>query len=273
MGHSGFDHARHHAPRRRPGFLGRELLELGALLLAAGAAHTFVLALGHSDHGAAVLPALGAVLIVIASGHRWWQHHRAPAEPTASAAGGREEQLWRIRVGVTDVPGGLATLTAELARLGVDIRLVQVYPGYTDAVDEFLATAPPGIGPGELADAVVRAGGHDPVVRTADAHELSDTTSRTLALVSGLVTDPATLPSALADLSAAQKVELRPGPPEGMAPDDVSGAVMCLPAPEGGVLVVRREGIPFTPVEFARCRALVDVAALLGRSRRASREK
>ncbi|RCV48968.1 amino acid-binding protein [Marinitenerispora sediminis] len=256
-------------------------MEIGALLLTAGAAHLLVLTLGHHGHGPPLLVTAGAGFILVGFLHRWRTHRRAltprpaapaplpwPRDPMAEEGA---ETLWRIRVGVADVPGGLATLTTQLARLGVNIRLMQVLPGYVDAVDEFLASVPRHVARERLADAVVRAGGRDPVIEPADAHELIDTTSRTLALVAELVTEPGTLSAALLSLTGADTVARLSRPPEGLAADEVSGPVMCLAAPGGGVLVLRRAGVPFGPVEFARCRALVDVAALLRRTG-ASRE-
>ncbi|WP_344975258.1 hypothetical protein [Salinactinospora qingdaonensis] len=253
---------------RRNTFLNTELRELAGLFLVAGAAHIFVVALGHQTYGGPLLIGLGIVVICAALGYRWWRHNRTASELTTTHSG--DERLWRIRVEVRDVPGGLAPVTARLARLGVDIRFVQIHPGYTDVVDEFLASAPASVTPEELAAAVTRAGGRDPVIQPADIHELSDTTSRTLALVSGLISAPATLPAALRGLSGAREVTTRPAPPNGMGADDIAGSVMCLSAPDGGVLVLNRDGIAFTQVEFARCRALADVAAQLSGARNAS---
>ncbi|MFC7328092.1 hypothetical protein [Marinactinospora rubrisoli] len=284
------DQGAHPGPRHD--FVGRELLEIGALLLTAGAAHLLVLTLGHHGYGPPLLAAVGAVVMAVGFLHRWRAHRRAvpvgvaaapgrsarlalaaedssagiPAPPGPRRPDGGAETLWRIRVGVADVPGGLAALTTHLALLGANIRLMQVLPGYVDAVDEFLVSVPRHVTRDRLAEAVARAGGRDPVVEPADAHELADTTSRTLALVAELVTDPRTLTAALLRLSGAHTVARLSRPPEGMATDEVAGSAMCLAAPGGGVLVLHRDGVPFGPVEFARCRALVDVAALLRRT-------
>lgn len=303
------DHGTHD---HRHGFLGREALDLGTLLLAAGAAHVVVLALGHSDGGVRALIAVGALLVAASALHRWHRHrtahtprrHRSrtrrpappdvtgpasaptsevpagalPAPRTGPGARGTavpavhdpvDDRLWGVRVTVADVPGGLAALTARFAALGVDIRLMQVHPAGTEAVDEFFVSAPAHVGEHALYAAVREAGGRDAVVRHADVHELSDTTSRTLALVSALVTGATTLERSLLSLTAAGEVRRVEGPPEGMGREDVSGATMTLPAPDGGVLAVRRTGVPFTAVEFARCRALVQVACSLhARTRR-----
>ncbi|MEE2044858.1 ACT domain-containing protein, partial [Nocardiopsis tropica] len=197
----------------RHGFLGREALDLGALLLAAGASHVVVLSLGHSDGGVRTLIGVGVLLLAVSALHRWHRHRAAHAPrrrgPRADAAGSgagdaagtapyaahdpADDRLWGVRVTVADVPGGLAALTARFAALGVDIRLMQVHPAGTDAVDEFFVSAPAHVGEEALHTAVREAGGRDALVRPADVHELSDTTSRTLALVSALIAGAATL--------------------------------------------------------------------------------
>ncbi|MEV2278169.1 amino acid-binding protein [Nocardiopsis sp. NPDC049922] len=271
--------------RTRPGFLGREALDLGVLLLAAGAAHVLVLSLGHSDGGVRALITMGAILLAVSALHRWHRHRSAVTR--RSRAGGRArkggrrareavpdrpegavDRLWSVRVTLADLPGGLAALTARFASLGVDIRLVRVHPDEAETTDEFLVSAPAHVVEETLYSAVLGAGVRDAIVRPADVHELSDTTSRTLRLVSALVEGAATLEGALLSLASAQDVERAEEAPDGMGREDTDGTTMTLPAPDGTVLVVRRVGVPFTAVEFARCRALVQVAASLhGRSR------
>ncbi|CAL9482466.1 hypothetical protein SUDANB121_03082 [Nocardiopsis dassonvillei] len=270
----------HRTDDRRTGFLGREALDFGVLLLAAGAAHLVVLSLGHSDGGARTLLAVGAVLVLASGLHRWYRHRRAPAAAVPGNAAVRRayrvpsaddplgDRLWSVRVTVADVPGGLAALTAGFAALGIDIRLMHVHPAGTEAVDEFFVSAPARVGAHALHAAVREAGGRDAIVRTADPHELSDTTSRTLALVGALASGDTSLEDSLLSLAAAQRVDTAEAPPPGLGGEDLSGTVMTLPAPDGRVLVVRRSGAPFTSVEFARCRALAQVAATL-RSRTA----
>ncbi|QUX29264.1 ACT domain-containing protein [Nocardiopsis akebiae] len=301
----------HGTDDHRHGFFGREALDLGTLLLAAGAAHLVVLSLGHSDTGVRVLITVGLLLLAVSAVHRWRRHKAAsaprpprdPGEVNASGSAGApantgsadgrgpfrnhrpaglpdgegieapaggeplrspsDDLLWSVRATVADVPGGLAALTARFAALGIDIRLMQVHPSGADAVDEFFVSAPAHVGEGDMYTAVRAAGGRDAAVRRADVHELSDTTSRTLSLVSALVTGATTLERSLLSLASARAVEHTAEPPAGTAREDLSGTVMTLPAPDGGVLTVRREVIPFTAVEFARCRALAHVASSL----------
>lgn len=274
-----------HAHDDRHGFLGREVLETGTLLFAAGAAHLLVVSLGHSDSGIRALIALGVLLLAFSALHRWRRHRRrTPVNPATTLPPDRtrstspvEDRLWSVRVTVADVPGGLAALTGRFAALGVDIRLMQVHPDGTDAVDEFFVTVPPNVAEADLRRAVRDAGARRAVVRTADVHELSDTTSRTLTMVDALVTGATTLERCLIALAAAHEVR-HAGPrhvhggeegaegawPRSSGPrEELSGTVMTLPAPGGGALTVHRAGLPFTPVEFARCRALAQVARSL----------
>ncbi|MUL40706.1 hypothetical protein FZ103_05840 [Streptomonospora sp. PA3] len=246
------------------------MVEVGGLLLAAGAAHLLVLSLGHSDHGGVLLVATGAALLGISMLHRW-RAHRAARPVGAGAAGtlrraphaaGAEasDRLWRVRVAVDDVPGGLAALTAQMAQRGVDIRLLQIHPAGDEAVDDLYVAAPAGVGADVLRDAAARAGGRRPVVEPADVRDLTDTAARTLSLVAGLVGGDADLAAVLAAVAGTGDVEHRSAPPRDLEEEDLRRTVMCLPAPEGGVLVLRRR-VAFTPVEFARCRAVVHTAA------------
>lgn len=269
-----------HGTDDRHGFFGREVLEMGTLLFAAGAAHLLVVSLGHSDSGVRTLIVLGVLLLAFSALHRWRRHRRtrhqppmypatAPALDRTRSASPVEDRLWSVRVTVADVPGGLAALTGRFAALGVDIRLMQVHPDGTDAVDEFFVSVPPNVDEADLRRAVRDAGGRHAVVRTADVHELSDTTSRTLTMVDALITSATTLERCLLALAAAHDIRRveAPGEPDGSdvgrPREELSGTAMTLPAPGGGALTVHRAGLPFTPVEFARCRALAQVACSL----------
>ncbi|WP_040726616.1 ACT domain-containing protein, partial [Nocardiopsis chromatogenes] len=189
---------------------------------------------------------------------------RGPAAASETAPHSQGERLWRLRVAVDDLPGGLAALTGRMAELGADIRLVQVHPGAGEALDDFFLTAPGPVGPERLRAAVVRAGGHAPVVEPADVRDLRDTTGRALSLVAA-VAGGAPLAGALADLCGADGAEHVAEPPEGTPPDEPSGTALCLSAPGEGHIVLRRERVPFTAVEFARCRAFIEAVSAVSR--------
>ncbi|MGX1310726.1 GNAT superfamily N-acetyltransferase [Streptomyces calvus] len=205
--------------------------------------------------------------------HAWWarRHGSAPpahdtggAPPPSAAAG--ESELWRMRTTVKDEPGALAALCTELAGLRVDILTLQTHPLGADTVDEFLLRAPAGT---DLTAAVGRAGGTATWIERADAHDLVDAPTRVLGLAARTAQDASELPLALRQLLGRCTIRSLPadGPgPHGTVPAEGSleDTVIRLRAPEGGVITVERPHLPFTPTEFARARALVELDARLG---------
>ncbi|MGA4843346.1 GNAT family N-acetyltransferase [Streptomyces sp. G45] len=188
----------------------------------------------------------------------------APAEATA---------LWRMRTTVRDEPGSLAALCAALAHRSVDILSLQTHPLGQGTVDEFLLRAPAALPAADLADAVTRAGGTDTWIERADAHDLVDAPTRVLSLATRTALDAAELPLALRQLLGRCTIRSLPSAPAGQghqadetAPVEgaLDGTVLRLRAPEGGVITVERPHLPFTPTEFARARALVELDARLG---------
>ncbi|BFO19599.1 hypothetical protein SHKM778_59870 [Streptomyces sp. KM77-8] len=95
-----------------------------------------------------------------------------------------------------------------------------------------------------------------------------DAPARVLGLAARTAQDAAELPLALRQLLGrctirwrpAATVDGRPVPEEGRLEE----AVIQLRAPEGGVITLERPYLPFTPTEFARARALVELDARLG---------
>jgi GNAT superfamily N-acetyltransferase len=137
-------------------------------------------------------------------------------------------------------------------------------------VDEFLLRAPGGLTASELAGVVSAAGGADTWTERADAHDLVDAPTRVLGLAARTAQDTAELPLALRQLLGRCTIRSLPAtvgagtagdvPPEGSLED----TVLRLRAPEGGLISVERPYLPFTPAEFARARALVELDARLG---------
>ncbi|MER7487491.1 GNAT family N-acetyltransferase [Streptomyces sp. NPDC126497] len=199
-------------------------------------------------------------------GHAPPAHDTGGAPPPSAAAGG---VLWRMRTTVKDEPGALAALCTALAGLRVDILSLQTHPLGEETVDEFLLRAPEGT---DLVAAVSRAGGADTWTERADAHDLVDAPTRILGLATRTVQDAAELPLALRRLlgrctirswpatSPGGRRALETVPEEGLLED----TVIRLRAPEGGVITAERPYLPFTPTEFARARALVELDARLG---------
>lgn len=175
--------------------------------------------------------------------------------------------LWRIRATVDDRPGYLSVLTASLALRGVNILSVQVHTTEAGAVDDFLVDAPETLTAADLVAAVERGRGRDCWVAPSEARVLVDQPTRALALASRLVHDPDALGEALRTLLDADTVTWRPTPVEQPSdrPDRRAAATMHLTDPAGGSFEVRRAAPSFTPAEYARAQALVDLAAHMTR--------
>jgi GNAT superfamily N-acetyltransferase len=174
-----------------------------------------------------------------------------------------------MRTTVKDEPGALATLCTALAERRVDILSLQTHPLGESTVDEFLLRAPEGT---DLVAAVSLAGGTDTWTERADAHDLVDAPTRVLGLAARTAQDAAELPLALRQLLGRCTIRSRPATSlggrrvHGTVPEEGSleDTVIRLRAPEGGVITVERPYLPFTPTEFARARALVELDARLG---------
>ncbi|MEU9032525.1 GNAT family N-acetyltransferase [Streptomyces sp. NPDC048383] len=282
------------APRPHRHHWRRDLVELAALFCAVAVADGIANLVVHGPRGPILLVASAVALLVTAAFHTWWARRHSHAPPPAGApsdpppvpsattgAGGggtngtgTAAALWRMRTTVRDEPGSLASLCTALARNGVDILTLQTHPlpeGGT--VDEFLLRAPQQLPSAELTRAVARAGGHSTWIERADAHDLVDTPTRVLGLATRTALDAAELPLALRQLLGRCTIHSIPattlsGRPNAGADAPVEGVleatVMRLRDPSGGAITVERPYLPFTPTEFARARALVELDARLG---------
>ncbi|OLZ72172.1 GNAT family N-acetyltransferase [Streptomyces sp. IMTB 2501] len=272
----------------------RDLVELAALFTAVAVADGVANLIGHGPDGPALLVISALVLAATAGFHTWWarRHGHAPptedtgARPSAEtrSAGPCERPgepaddtaaagaLWRMRTTVKDEPGSLAALCTALAERHVDILSLQTHPLADGTVDEFLLRAPGALAAGEISRVVSLAGGASTWIERADAHDLVDAPTRVLGLAARTALDAAELPLALRQLLGRCTIRSLPGTPvggdRGPQPVPVEGVledtVMRLRAPEGGVLTVERPYLPFTPTEFARARALVELDNRLG---------
>lgn len=243
-----------------------------------------------AGHGTAVpamvLASVAALMVTAGLRSRWSRRHghAPPADDTGArpptgerpAGPGRTERegggsaLWRMRTTVRDEPGSLAELCAALAERRIDILSLQTHPLAEGTVDEFLLRAPGELSGTELAGVVTAAGGARTWTERADAHDLVDAPTRVLGLATRTALDAAELPLALRQLLGRCTIRSLPAtagsgavdavPPEGALED----TVLRLRAPEGGVISVERPHLPFTPAEFARARALVELDARLG---------
>ncbi|WP_282700083.1 GNAT family N-acetyltransferase [Streptomyces sp. CC219B] len=277
----------------------RDVVQLAALLTAVAVADAVADLIGHGPDGPALLLVSAVVLVATAAFHTWWARRHGHAPPTddtgaRSPAAGRqagpsghpepqpaetdaeagipESALWRMRTTVKDEPGSLAALCTALADRRVDILSLQTHPLAEGTVDEFLLRAPGDLAAAEITRAVRAAGGTGTWIERADAHDLVDAPTRVLGLATRTALDAAELPLALRQLLGRCTIRQLPAAPVGggRGPDAVpvegvlEDTVLRLRAPEGGVITVERPYLPFTPTEFARARALVELDARLG---------
>ncbi|MEU5979241.1 GNAT family N-acetyltransferase [Streptomyces sp. NPDC047315] len=183
-----------------------------------------------------------------------------------------ETALWRMRTTVHDAPGSLASLCTALAHLRVDILSLQTHPLADGTVDEFLLRAPAALAPERLKREVARAGGRHTWVERADAHDLVDVPTTVIGLATRTALDAAELPLALRQLLGRCTIRSLPavsptGRPTGSLPPEegvMEHTVLRLRDPRGGAIVIERPQLPFTPTEFARARALVELDARIG---------
>ncbi|MCZ7413005.1 GNAT family N-acetyltransferase [Streptomyces sp. WMMC897] len=215
----------------------------------------------------------------------WWPRrgrHEAPPPDTgagvaAEAAAGSRAQaatgLWRMRTTVDERPGALAALCAALADGAVDILTLQTHPlGESTTVDEFMLRAPAGLAKDRLVAMASAGGGRDTWLERADAHELVDVPTRVLSIATRTALDTAELPLALRSLlgrctiRSIPAVSLTGRPMDDPVPLEgvLEETVLRLPDASGGTIVVERPQLPFTPAEFARARALVQLDTRLG---------
>jgi len=281
---------------RGPHHWRHDLIELAALFTAVTVADSIAKTVVHGPDGPVLLVLSAAALLAAVGIHTWWARRRPHPPPTpgqfdgpggsgghgtadatapGAAAHGRpgEDQpvLWRLRTTVREEPGSLAALCTALARHRVDVLSLQTHPLGEVTVDEFLLRAPRTLEAGELTRAAAAAGGRDTWLEHADAHDLVDVPARVLALATRTALDTAELPLALRQLLGrctirsvpahlpGARVDGGPVPEEGVLEE----TVLRLRDPHGGAIVVERPHLPFTPTEFARARALVELDARL----------
>ncbi|MFI5686964.1 GNAT family N-acetyltransferase [Streptomyces sp. NPDC051636] len=272
----------------------RDLVELAALFTAVAVADVVANLVGHGPDGPALLVISAIMLAATAGFHTWWARrhgHAPPAGDTGARPGAEVRQagpsaepaatpdavagsstLWRMRTTVKDEPGSLAALCTALAGRRVDILSLQTHPLAEGTVDEFLLRAPGELGAAEISRVVSLAGGTSIWIERADAHDLVDAPTRVLGLAARTALDAAELPLALRQLLGRCTIRSLPATPVGggRGPEAVpvegvlEDTVLRLRAPEGGVITVERPYLPFTPTEFARARALVELDARLG---------
>lgn len=271
----------------RPHHWRRDLVELAALFTAVAVADAVANTVAHGPDGPSLLVASAVALIATTGFHLWWSRrhdqpgHAPPADAPPSATEDTEAfagdadsatALWRMRATVRDAPGSLAALCTVLAGRRVDILTLQTHPLATGTVDEFLLRAPASLAARQLSREISLAGGSDIWIERADTHDLVDAPTRILGLATRTALDAAELPLALRQLLGRCTIHSLPavsptGGPTGVtAPVEgiLEGTTMRMRDPNGGVISVERHHLPFTPTEFARARALIELDARLG---------
>ena len=234
---------------------------LAAALIAAGLGH-----FAASIAGGVVLPAalvVSGVLLAAVGAVRRQRPARSEQVPAAvseaavSEVGAPEapKNLWRLRASVRDTPGRLAQLAGGLAELGGNIRAVHVHPTESGAVDEIVLHAPRAVTARELRRTVHTTGAWNATAVRADVRELDDAPTRAFALAQRLV-EGAELTAALRGVLGEIEVEFA----DAEDPEDLTADGMLLRAPGGGMLRLRRDRPEFTPAEFARARAMAQLA-------------
>ncbi|WP_371477554.1 GNAT family N-acetyltransferase [Kitasatospora sp. NBC_00315] len=256
----------------------RDTVELAAVFLSVTAADLVAKIVVHGPEGPVVLATSAVMLLATALFHTWWAHrhlHGPPSPDTAAPPGEgaaeltgplhdfEQTTLWRVRTTVEDSPGSLARVCTAFAEQQVNIISMQSHPLPTGTVDEFLVRAPLGLTRAELTRTVASAGGHDIWTDPADAHDLVDVPTHVLALATRTALDAAELPVALRQLFGRCTIRQFPGAGR-RATAGLEGHVMRLPAPSGDLIELTRPHLPFTPTEFARAQALVELDTLLG---------
>ena len=250
----------------------REAVELAAVFVAVAAADLAANLMAHGPGGPVMLTGSAVLLLVVTALHTWWtrRHSHSPPGPPQPEPGPNpvtgESVLWRLRTTVHDTPGSLAALCGALAAEGVDILTLQTHPLSDGTVDEFLVRAPIAVQSQELVRTVSTAGGRDTWLERADPHDLVDTPTRVLTLATRTALDTAELPLALRQLLGRCRIRSLPAGSAELPPADgaLEKCTLRLRDPSGGTIVIDRPYLPFTPTEFARARALVELDAQLG---------
>ncbi|MGW6917312.1 GNAT family N-acetyltransferase [Kitasatospora sp. NPDC054939] len=262
----------------------RTTVELAAIFLSVTAADLVAKIVVHGPSGPLVLAASATALLATALFHAWWaERHQLHGPPDPVPAAGppgpvavgaeplrgplddfEETVLWRVRTTVEDSPGSLARVCTAFAERRVNIVSMQSHPLPEGTVDEFFVRAPKSLTRDRLAALIASAGGHDIWTDPADTHDLVDVPTHVLALATRTALDAAELPIALRGLFGQCTIRQFPGGGARAAAAGVDGHVMRLPAPSGDLIELTRPHLPFTPTEFARAQALVELDTLLG---------
>jgi len=165
--------------------------------------------------------------------------------------------LWRVHVELEDRPGRLGELATAVGAAGCNILSVHVVGEPTDSgsvTDELLVRVPEGIDPSVLIMAAARVQAPCTLHVRADATELSDPVTTSLALARMVAADPGSAPRAVATLLHARLVDPAAAP---------SRDLHTHPLRVGAQHLLLGRAWPFTATELSRAAALLELAAQL----------
>jgi len=165
--------------------------------------------------------------------------------------------LWRVHVELEDRPGRLGELATAVGAAGCNILSVHVVGEPTDCgsvTDELLVRVPEGIDPSVLIMAAARVQAPCTLHVRADATELSDPVTTSLALARMVAADPGSAPRAVATLLHARLVDPAAAP---------SRDLHTHPLRVGAQHLLLGRAWPFTATELSRAAALLELSAQL----------
>ena len=165
--------------------------------------------------------------------------------------------LWRVHVELEDRPGRLGELATAVGAAGCNILSVHVVGEPTDSgsvTDELLVRVPEGIDPSVLIMAAARVQAPCTLHVRADATELSDPVTTSLALARMVAADPGSAPRAVATLLHARLVDPAAAP---------SRDLHTHPLRVGAQHLLLGRAWPFTATELSRAAALLELAVQL----------
>jgi len=172
---------------------------------------------------------------------------------------GELPNFWRIRTTLSGAPASTARLLRMLSML--DVAVVQLtsvdLTSGEQQIDAILKT------PAKMDRATLRQAidsvGKDVIVASGNENDTVDVATRVLRLSSILATTPAFAPQAAADLILAQSWEVV----EATSGENSSERVLRLQWTLDQHVILRREGAPFTQVEYQRASALLELVEAL----------
>ena len=172
---------------------------------------------------------------------------------------GELPNYWRIRTTLSGAPASTARLLRMLSML--DVAVVQLTSAdlisREQQIDAILK-APANMDRATLQQSIDSVG-KDVIVASGNENDTVDVATRVLRLSSILATNPAFAPQAAADLVLAKSWEVA----EATSGENSSEHVLRLQWTLDQHVILRREGAPFTQVEYQRASALLELVEAL----------